>query len=319
MKLHRDVLISIGSLVAFNLLVALGMVALLSRMAPAIEHILEANVASIEAAERMLAILAAAGGEPVTQAQQAQFTEALQRAERNVSEPDEQAVVARIREHHQAALGGDVAAMVALVVALEELAGVNRRAMREEDRKAQRMGTAGAWSAVFIALLGFVASLLVIRRLRRYIMEPLAELYATLEAAGKGDRFRRCTTFDAPHELKRIFQIVNQMLDQQERKRGHGSDTSARMALLYLLEQQPRPAFVVDGRGYLVAANHPGLEQLESERGEWLRQHLARVPAGGSRHLETVQLGDGESWYCVLAHVRVQSEAEPAAADGRPT
>jgi nitrogen fixation/metabolism regulation signal transduction histidine kinase len=313
MKLRRDLLISVGSLVALNLMAALGTVALLSRMGPAIEHILQANVASIEVAERMMGIVAAAGGQPVSEAQKARFADALQQAQDNISEPGEQEVVARIRASYEAALGGDTEAIVAAVAALEELMAVNRRAMREEDRKAQRMGTAGAWSAVFIGLLGFVASLLVIRRLRRYIMEPLAELYATLEAAGKGDRFRRCTSFDAPSELKRIFQVVNQMLDQQERQRGHRSDACARMALVYLLEQQPLPAFVVDGRGHLVAANRSGLEQLESDRGERLRQHLARVPSGDSKLLDAVQLGDGESWYCELKHARAVSEAEATA------
>jgi methyl-accepting chemotaxis protein len=322
MKLRRDLLISIGLLVGLNLLVGLGTVALLSRMGPAIAHILQANATSVEDAGRMLRLLAMAGGQPATEVQQAQFAEALQRVEDNLTEPGEQAVVARIREGHVAALGGDPAAIAAAVEALDELVALNRSAMRAEDRKAQRMVKAGAWSVVFIALIGFVASLLVIRRLRRYIVEPLAELYATLEAAGKGDRFRRCTSGDAPHELKRIFQIVNQMLDQQERRRGHGSEGSARMALVYLLEQQSRPAFVVDGRGALVAANRLGLEQLESERGASLRVSLAHVPAGGSRRFEAVELGDGESWYCVLAHplVRGESEAEaaPASVDERP-
>jgi methyl-accepting chemotaxis protein len=317
MKLRRDLLISIGSLVALNLLVALGTVALLSRMAPAIEHILEANVSSIEAAEEMMRLLVVAGGAPLGEGERARFAEAMRRAEANVGERDEHAVVARLRQHQEAALAGDAAARQALVAALEELVAVNHKAMRAEDLKAQRMGTAGAWSAVFIALLGFVASLLVIRRLRRYIIEPLAELYATLEAAGKGDRFRRCTSFHAPPEIKRIFQAVNQMLDQQERKRGPGSEASARMALVYLLEQRPHAAFVIDRRGHLVAANQPGLEQLESADGEALRRELERVPLeqGGSRELEAVQLGDGESWYCELRHVRPKIESEAAAAE----
>lgn len=322
MKLRRDLLISIGSLVALNLLVGLGTVALLSRMGPAIAHILQANATSVEDAERMLRILAMTGGQPATEVQRLQFVESLERVEGNLTESGEQPVVDRIRAEHAAALGGDIAATAAAVAALEDLVGVNRAAMRAEDRKAQRMVKAGAWSVVFIAVIGFGASLLVIRRLRRMLVEPLAELYATLEAAGKGDRFRRCTSGDAPHELKRIFQIVNQMLDQQERRRGHGSEGSARMALLHLLEQQPRPVFVVDGSGALVAANRLGLEQLESEQGASLRVRLAHVPVGGSKRIDAVQLGDGETWYCELAHphVRVESEADlgPASAGDRP-
>jgi hypothetical protein len=62
-----------------------------------------------------------------------------------------------------------------------------------------------------------------------------------------------------------------------------------------------------------VAANRPGLEQLESDRGERLRQHLACVPSGDSKLLDAVQLGDGESWYCELKHARAVSEAESTA------
>lgn len=328
MKLRRDLLISIGSLVALNLLVALGTVALLSRMGPAIERILLKNVTSIELAERMLGILAAGGGQPLSPEQRAVFVDALARAEANVSEPSEREVVARIRAQHEAALRGEAPAIASTVVALQGLVAVNRSAMREQDRMAQRMGTAGAWSAVFIGLLGFLASLAVMRRLRRYVLEPLAELYGTLEAARKGDRFRRCTASDAAPELKRILQMINQMLDQQERTTMHGSSTvtrhghdsggSARMALMYLLDQQPRPAFVIDGRGHLVAANRPGLDQLESTRGDGLRQQLARVPGGEHGAFDAVQLGDGESWYCELARARAESEIEPVLAGERP-
>ncbi len=313
MKLRRDLLLSVGALVGFNLLVALSTVGLLSRMSPAIERIVQANVVSIEATGEMLRLLAMAGGAPLGAVQQEQFGAALQRAQNNITEPDELAVVTRIRARHEAALAGEVAARQVVIVALGELVATNRDAMIAEDRRAQRMGTAGAWSAVFIAVLGFLVSLIVIRRLRRSIVEPLAELYATLEAARKGDRFRRCTGLATPPEIRRIFQAVNEMLDEQERKRGRDSNMSARRALEHLLEEQRQPAFVVDGGGQLVAANRRGLEQLESEQGEALRQQLARVPVdpdGDRGALDSVQLGDGEGWYCELARRRGASEVE---------
>lgn len=313
MKLRRDLLLSVGALVGFNLLVALTTVSLLSRMSPAIEKILQANVVSIQATEEMLRLLALAGNEPLDDVQREQFGAALQRAQNNITEPNELEVVTRIRKHHEAALAGDTDARQMVIVALGDLVAINREAMIAEDRRAQRMGTAGAWSAVFVAVLGFLVSLIVIRRLRRSIVEPLAELYATLEAARKGDRFRRCTGLATPPEIRRIFHAVNEMLDEQERKRGHSGHISARRALEHLLEQQRQPAFVVDGRGNLVAANRRGLEQLESEQGEALRQQLARVPMdpdGDRGEIESVQLGDGESWYCELGHRRAVSEGE---------
>lgn len=313
MKLRRDLLLSVGALVGFNLLVALATVGLLSRMSPAIEQILQANMYSIQAAEEMMRLLALAGVEPLGDAQREQFDAALQRAQNNLTEPNEREVVMRVHEHRQGAVAGDAGARREAIRALGELVSINRDAMIAEDRRAQRMGTAGAWSAVFVAVLGFLVSLVVIRRLRRSIVEPLAELYATLEAARKGDRFRRCTGLATPPEIRRIFHAVNEMLDDQERKRGRGSNVSARRALEHLLEQQRQPAFVVDGRGYLIAANRRGLEQLESSAGEALRQELARVPLepdGKHGELASVQLGDGESWYCELGHRRAAIEVE---------
>jgi PAS domain-containing protein len=307
MKLRRDLLLGVGALVGFNLLVALSTVGLLSRMSPAIETILQDNVASIQAAEEMMRLLALAGAAPLGDVQAEQFAAALQRAQNNITEPNERAVVMRVRARHEAALAGDPDARQVVLVALGELVALNRDAMIAADHEAQRMGTAGAWSAVFIAVLGFLVSLSVIRRLRRSIVEPLAELYATLEAARKGDRFRRCTGLGTPPEIRRIFHVVNEMLDEQERKRGRASSISARRALEHLLEQQRQPAFVVDGRGHLIAANRRGLERLESPGGEALRQELARVPLdpdGAHGDLASVQLGDGESWYCELAHGR---------------
>lgn len=313
MKLRRDLLLGVGALVGFNLLVAVSTVGLLSRMSPAIEQILQVNVVSIHAAEEMQRLLALAGMEPLGQAQREQFGEALQRAQNNITEPNERELVMRIRARHEAALAGDRDARQVVIVALGELVAINRDAMIAADRRAQRMGTAGAWAAVFISVLGFLVSLVVIRRLRRSIVEPLAELYATLEAARKGDRFRRCTGLNAPPEIRRIFHAVNEMLDEQERKHGQGGNMGARRALEHLLELQRKPAFVVDGRGYLIAANQRGLERLESSGGEALRQELARVPLdpdGEYGQIASVQLGDGESWYCELAHARGAVEVE---------
>ena len=58
MRLQRDFLLSVGILVAFNILLAFGAIGLFTRMSPAIERILQENVYSTDAAEEMLALLA---------------------------------------------------------------------------------------------------------------------------------------------------------------------------------------------------------------------------------------------------------------------
>lgn len=284
MELRRDLLIGIGALVAFNVLLSFGTIGLLVRMSPAIERILQENVYSIAAAEEMLAMVARAGAQPMPAGEQPRFAEALQRAESNITEGEEQEVIARIRGSQAAALAGDMAARIVVVDALQELMRINRSAMRAVDREAQRLGTAGAWSIVFTAIAGFALSLAIIRRLRRRILTPLSDLYRTLEAARAGDPYRRCTAVDAPMEIRRIFHAVNRLLDQQQvdelsRQETERAQDIERTALLHLLEQEPAPAFVVDERGQLAAMNSRGLSRLSEDDGEALRLALQRVPS----------------------------------------
>lgn len=321
MELRRDLLIGIGALVAFNILISFGAIGLLSRMSPAIERILQENVYSIEAAEEMLALVARARDEPLDAQARDGFERALARAQSNITEPEEEPVIARIRQSWPAVQYGDWVARATLVEALQELVAINRDAMRKVDREAQRLGTAGAWSAVFISFVGFMLSIAVIRRLRRRILTPLADLYSTLEAARLGDPYRRCTAVDAPLEIKRIFHSVNRLLDRKhsgelERQEVEEVPAIERLALLHLLEQQQQPLFVVDDRGQIAAANKRGLDRLGSETGEDLRRRLAAVPArerggqtaaapeidDGLAGIETTRLNEGKAWLCTLDH-----------------
>ena len=319
MELRRDLLIGIGALVAFNIIISFGAIGLLSRMSPAIERILQENVYSIEAAEEMLALVASAGDAPVTAQAQHRFEQALARIESNITEPEEEPIIARIRQSWPAVQHGDASARARLVEALRELVAINRDAMRAVDREAQRLGTAGAWTTVFISFLGFMLSVAVIRRLRRRILTPLADLYSTLEAARLGDPYRRCTAVGAPLEIKRIFHSVNRLLDRKQRgeldpQEPEEAPAIERLALLHLLEQQPRPLFVINEHGKIAAANQRGLDRLGSEAGEDLRRTLAAVPArergdgagtgadeaAGPAGIEATPLDQGKAWLCTL-------------------
>ncbi|ACY16538.1 hypothetical protein [Haliangium ochraceum] len=304
MKLRRDLLISVVALVALNLLVALGAIVLLSRMSPAIERILEENVVSIEAAEEMLALLAQGRGMPLGESERARFAEALIRAENNLTEDDEIPVLTEMRQSWPGAVEGEAVASDRLVSALRQLVSINRNAMLRIDERAKRMGVAGAWAGVFMGLLGFVASLGLIRRLRDQIMSPLAELYTTLEAARRGDSFRRCSSVHAPGELRSIFQSVNLMLDREhvaaQRSPDDDGREAVRVTLEHLLDLAEAPAYVVDACGEIVAANRDGLELLEGEGEGGLREALAQVPSGRrSELLEVTPIGEGEAWYCL--------------------
>jgi membrane-associated protease RseP (regulator of RpoE activity) len=302
---RRALLLGIGVLVALQLLTSFTAIGVLTRMSPAIEHILEENEYSIEAAEALLGTLAAAGGAPASPDARTRATAALERMRRNVTEPDEFAPLARIEADLEAALGGDTAALVSLVEAVDRLVAINRAAMREADRAAQRLGTAGAWAAVTLAVVAFLLSLVVAARLNRRLLAPLLELGGVLAAVEAGNPRRRCQPGDAAPDVRRVLERANDLLDRRVRSEGSGptpAEAAARAALLALLDERDTPAYVVDRDGGVVAGNREGLARLAGDQGDAIRGTLASV-AGDAPHPEipmtTEPLRDA-GWLCVL-------------------
>jgi len=214
MKLRTELLFYTIGLAALNLLLAFGVIGLFTRMGPAIERILNENVVSIEAAEQMLAAFAAHPGELPAEAR-TRVNKALEAARANVTEAEERPVLDRLERNIGAALDGEAEARQVVLADLGALIDINREAMTVVDLEARRLGSAGAWAAVFIGALSFGFSLLVVSLLRRRLLEPLLEIHETLRAAQQGDRFRRCRGFDAAVELKQAGQALNVLLDER--------------------------------------------------------------------------------------------------------
>lgn len=214
MQLRREFFIAVGTLVGLNILLSFGAIGLFTRMSPAIEKILEENVASNEAAEEMLSVLIEAASGPIEAESRLRFEAALERAMENVTEEEELPVLKRIQEGHVDALSGEAGAIVTIVREVRRLVGINREAMTAADERAQRLGTAGAWAAVFIALGSFVLSAIVIVGLERRVVEPLVELHSVLEGARTGDGYRRCRIVKGPVEVQRVLAAVNAILER---------------------------------------------------------------------------------------------------------
>jgi hypothetical protein len=215
MSLERDFRLIFGLLLGLQLLTALAAIGLLTRMTPAIESILAENVYSIEAAEEMLlAIAMAQTGEGDPDSGRL-FAQALERARANITEPGEIAILNRLEAAGPLALNGDRGAARQAVHGLRELATLNREAMIRADDRAKRLGQAGAWAAAFLGMAGVLTAALGARRFRAVLLTPLAELYLTLEAAGRGDAFRRCHPGGAQPGMAKIIAGVNGLLDER--------------------------------------------------------------------------------------------------------
>jgi hypothetical protein len=304
MQMRQQFRLSLAILVGFQLITAFGAIGLLSRMTPAIAEILDENDFSIEEAHRMLLVLARRAFEPDQPALEQEFQQALARAYENITEPGEIEVLDQLKQSSPGALAGDAAALRQTVEGISRFVAINREAMLRADHEARRLGTAGAWSAVFLALAALASTVLVGRRLAERILDPLAELYEVSEAARAGDGFRRCRPMAATPEMVRLSESVNLLLDQRAAPSvtPNPNGDKSRAVALHFLSQRAEPAFVVDGDGEVEMANSAGLETLRGSEGETLRRALSAASKAETpdQRLDVQPIRDAALWLCIV-------------------
>lgn len=224
MRLAHAVRIGSWFLVGINLLMAVGTIAIFTRMAPAIAIIIERNDRSLKACEDMLALMAATGsGTPFSTEQARAFQTAFERANTNITEPLEPEILKRLESTLPSLLRGDTASRLAAVEATVQLGKINRDAMTIADQRAQQLGRAGAWGVVFMALSAFLAGVIYIRSLTRRVVMPLEEIHTVIINHRNGDTMRRCTGADLSRDVAAVFTGINDLLDQCQALAAGGS------------------------------------------------------------------------------------------------
>lgn len=305
MGLRRDILLGVVLLATLHAVLSFGAIGLFSRMAPEIERILQANVVSLEACEDMLAALAQGPREDTRRA----FEAALAAARTNITEPSEMPLLATIETRHLEALSSYGPARDATMAAIVSLSEVNRTAMRRSDDEAKRLGTAGSWAAVFLAMTSFVASVVVIRRLRRKVVVPLERIYETLVAVRRGNLHRRCQLQGTSAEIARLAAEVNELVERLSGRAaaptaGRTKDSLNRAMLLHALDALPGPAAFVSSRGDMLASNRAALELLSGPDAAVLVEALGRVGSDATVSPELIESATKASgadlWLCVL-------------------
>lgn len=302
MGLRRELLMTLLGVILLNLTLAFGAIGLLDRMGPAIERILERNMISIVAVTDMLEVLASSKAPMVDAAERARFQSALSRAQANVTESGEGAVVESIAKQPLGALS--VEQLRSLISNLHTLRQMNFDAMTRADAEARRLGWAGGWAAALIGFLSLLFGLSMVARLRRRVVEPLEELERVLDAAYQGDFLRRCRLQAAPGEVEGVLRAFNTLLDDYHRLR-QGPEpqechTIERLALHAMMERQASPMALVAGDGELLRANQPMLEALAGEGGVGLRDALMEPEEATIEGLEAVKLPDESGVLCFL-------------------
>lgn len=215
MRLAQAVRVGSWLLVGINLLMALGTIAIFTRMAPAIALIIERNERSLKACEDMLAVMAVTGiGTPFSPEQADVFKTAFARAQANVTEPEEPEILKRMEPTLPPLFDGDAAVRKDVVEAAVHLGKINRDAMTIADQRAQQLGRAGAWGVVFMALSAFLVGVIFIRSITRRVVTPLEEIHTVIIAYRNGDTMRRCTGADLSQDVVAVFTGINDLIDQ---------------------------------------------------------------------------------------------------------
>lgn len=241
MRLAHAVRVGSWVLVGLNLLMAVGAIAIFSRMAPAIAVIIDRNERTLEACEEMLSILAVKDSNVAfTQEEEKTFRNALVRAENNITESQEPLAVEQIKTHLSPLLSGDGRVRRQAVNAITHLARINREAMILADRHAQHLGRTGAWGIAFMAISAFLAGVIFIRSLTRRVVTPLEEIHTVINAHRTGETMRRCTGLDLAQDVAAVFTGINEILDRSNNASGFSVDN---METSWLAQ---RPALLPD-------------------------------------------------------------------------
>ncbi len=207
-------------MIILNLLMAFGSIWGFMRMSPVIDILIHKNTRTLVYCQNMLVSIAKLGTDKEENQELLEdFTRALERAQRNITENEEPTAIDAINKSYKAAFAGDHKASRETVKAIVKLSTINRQAMYAEDVRAKKLGSAGAWGVVFMASAVFLVAILLIRVVRRNLLVPLEEVYAVLMANMHGDKLRRCSGTGDSSEVKLLYDTVNAVLDSKQQPR----------------------------------------------------------------------------------------------------
>jgi len=257
---RTEIRIIIFTLFAFQFMTATIGIWLVERTGPAIEMILAENDYSLVAAEDMVHQLASADPKTWSPDDLRAFRNALDRAQRNITEKDEYRVITVLRRATDRHFSepGDVRESLET---LKELVAINRNSMHLADVNAKQIAFAGGWTMVGFALMTLIFSLLMVRRSGFRLLAPIQRMVAVAQAYRSRDPYQRFEMKQIPYEFKVIGDTLNDLMDDAPHKtRIQISDSSVRdrRALVALMDTLDGPALLFDAEDKLVIYNRQG-------------------------------------------------------------
>ncbi len=214
MQAARTIRLGMWLVMGLQLLLAAGAIGILMRMTPALSEIMDHSSITLDSCQEMLAVLAASDPDEEAITGDERFQAALLRASAAATSTDERQALDAIAAGATGALAGDPQQRQQTITAITNLANASRHSMQQAGTGAQRLGRAGAWGVVFMALITFTVSQIILLGLYRLAVEPVEEIRRVLTAHSHGDTLRRCTTGGQPIAVRSLFNDLNHMLDR---------------------------------------------------------------------------------------------------------
>ncbi|MGM0462739.1 MAG: hypothetical protein ACQEQ4_10030 [Fibrobacterota bacterium] len=227
MKDSTPLRISINSLIFFNTTIVAIAIWGFTRMAPAVDTILQDNQVSIQSCQVMLSTLARLT--PLTEntaVLKQQFELALHRAENNITEAREKEHIASIRTLYNPVFDKNHNSVDSnsfdlfrnrqeLIHHIDQLEKINNHAMEYQSYQAKHRGYGSAWLMVFLGVASFWMGIILNRKISKNLIIPLEEIYDVIRDFKAGNTIRRCDRTGLPPYVRHVLSEVNSLLDKK--------------------------------------------------------------------------------------------------------
>ena len=178
------------------------------RLEPFIDTLNSSNTKSLYYAEQMLASLSAKKNLQV-------FEDNLSKAKMNITENGEKEAVNKIDDKHILAFDGNKEVQEEVINEIIEFSRINRVAMEQAGLKAKKIKSVGIWIILFPSIFIWIIGITILKRLKRTFIKPIQELNEVIIDYNQGNKMRRCPTYTVSKDLQKLYDGINQILDNK--------------------------------------------------------------------------------------------------------
>jgi hypothetical protein len=214
-SIERLFRVSILMIVSFNVLLVFAATVMIERMGPQIDQVLAENVPFLQASESLLEILARRDF-PMRPSTEDRFHQALKQVGKRIVYENQKNLIVRLNELAPQVGAGESRAIAEFVETLTRLGEIHRRIMRDVDRELSFERIAGAWAIVLMGVVSTLVSFMVLLRVERRVIRPVADMLKALTEWAKGNHLRRLKcSGEGSKEIRDAMQVVNDLMDSR--------------------------------------------------------------------------------------------------------